>query len=362
MGFRAVKVSTVNKLQPLKVDLSASRYRAAIGTGAVGSGIFFSLDGNHTLGREESRSGRFLDQRDYCKLHIILHYVATLLPAPFQTIPISYVGEDELGQRMLTEMDQAGMDLRYVQVYPGEQTLMAVCFVYPDGSGGNLTPDHSASSRVGPELIRSASEEFQRYERRGLVLAAPEVSLEARHELLVQAGRYSLLRAACFTSGELREPISRDLLAKTDLLSINIDEAAALTGCEANSQSEEEIVRAAFAELARLNPAMQAAVTAGSRGSWGWDGEKLHFVPGLPIQVACTAGAGDAFIAGLIVARVAGLEFGAAQQLAALIASLSITSPHSIHPELDRRSLRAFARQVGVALDREVARLLEEEP
>ena len=49
-----------------------------IGTGGVGSGSFFALDGNQTLGREESRGGRFLDCQDYCKLHIISHYVKVL--------------------------------------------------------------------------------------------------------------------------------------------------------------------------------------------------------------------------------------------------------------------------------------------
>ena len=56
-----------------------TRYRALIGTGGIGSGMFFALDGNHTLGREESRSGHFLDRRDYCKLHIVSHYVRRLL-------------------------------------------------------------------------------------------------------------------------------------------------------------------------------------------------------------------------------------------------------------------------------------------
>ncbi|HKT69754.1 MAG TPA: hypothetical protein VJP83_09970, partial [Terriglobales bacterium] len=70
-------------------------YRRLIGIGGIGSGIFFALDGNHTLGREESRFGRLLDIRDYCKLHIISHYVARLLGAgpggAFRVIPIGKV-------------------------------------------------------------------------------------------------------------------------------------------------------------------------------------------------------------------------------------------------------------------------------
>ena len=62
-------------------------YRRMIAIGGIGSGIFFALDGNHTLGRDESRLGRLLDIRDYCKLHIISHYVARLLGAGAGSAP-----------------------------------------------------------------------------------------------------------------------------------------------------------------------------------------------------------------------------------------------------------------------------------
>ena len=43
-------MNTSNTRQP-------TRYNVLIGTGGIGSGIFALLDGDHTLGREESRSG-----------------------------------------------------------------------------------------------------------------------------------------------------------------------------------------------------------------------------------------------------------------------------------------------------------------
>ena len=139
-----------------------SSYHALIGTGGIGSGIFFALDGDHTLGREESRSGRFLDQRDYCKLHIISHYVKTLLGTSFETILVSKLGEDEWGRRLLREMAETGLDTRYVQVCPGEGTLMSVCLLYPDGSGGNLTASDSACDRVDAAYISQVELEFAR--------------------------------------------------------------------------------------------------------------------------------------------------------------------------------------------------------
>lgn len=140
-------------MAPLNMDLSASHYRAMLGVGGIGSGTFFELNGEQTLGREESRSGHFIERRDYCKLHIISHYVKTLLGGGFATFPIGKIGDDEAGKRLLEEMSTAGLDLRHVQTIPGKQTMYSFCFLYPDGTGGNLTTDNSACDLVGGEDI-----------------------------------------------------------------------------------------------------------------------------------------------------------------------------------------------------------------
>src|SRR3989304_2326016 len=94
---------------------SSLRYQALVGTGGIGSGSFFRLEGDHTLGREESRGGRFLDRRDYCKLHIVSHYVKALLGDSFAGLPVGRVGDDESGRQLLREMAEVGLDLRYVE-------------------------------------------------------------------------------------------------------------------------------------------------------------------------------------------------------------------------------------------------------
>ena len=58
-----------------------SPFRRLVGVGGIGTGLFFALEGQHTLGRNESRPARLLNIRDYCKLHIISHYIAILLGA-----------------------------------------------------------------------------------------------------------------------------------------------------------------------------------------------------------------------------------------------------------------------------------------
>ncbi len=344
----------------LRVNINHCRYQAMIGVGGIGSGVFFALNGNHTLGREESRGGRFLDRRDYCKLHIISHYVKTLLGPEFTTIPIGKVGDDDVGHRLLDEMREAGLDMRYVKSCPGEQTLTSICLIYPDGSGGNLTVDDSACARVDAGFVAEAEPEFVRFAGRGIALAAPEVPMAAREKMLELGTAYRFLRVAAFVSAEMDSAIETGMLGKTDLLEINLDEAAAVAGVSAEGKPPLSVVEAAVEKLRDMNPAMLISITAGQNGSWSWDGESLVHVPAFPAEVVSTAGAGDAHLSGIIAGLVAGLTMSRAHELGVLLATLSITSPHTINKEIERRSLQAFATRLPVPLSDAVKSLLED--
>jgi len=348
-------------MQALRVDAKRLRYQAMIGTGGIGSGAFFLLSGDHTLGREESRGGRFLDRRDYCKLHIISHYVQTLLGPVFETIPLGKVGDDEVGARLLGEMGEAGMNMTHVTQSAADQTLYSFCFVYPDGSGGNLTTADSASSKVDAALVREAEPDFARFAGRGIALAAPEVELDARDEVLELGTRHGFFRAASFTSEEMASAVESRMLGKVDLLGINVDEAAAVAG--GGSGGDEDAVgvsEAAVERLRRESPEMMITITAGERGSWCWAESSCSHMPKCNARVESTAGAGDAHLAGMIAGLAAGLAAREAHELAALVAGLSVTSPHTINKEMGRDSLREFSQGCGVRISDSVRSLLEE--
>jgi sugar/nucleoside kinase (ribokinase family) len=332
---------------PLQVDVSASRYQAMIGVGGIGSGTFFALSGNHTLGREESRGGRFLDRRDYCKLHIVSHYVKTLLGPDFCTIPIGLVGDDEVGRRLVDEMVDAGLEMSYVKRSSGDQTLFSFCFVYPDAGGGNLTTDDSACGKVDAVYVALAEPEFARYTACGLALAVPEVPLEAREKLLQLGTQYGFYRVASFAAEEVSAAIDMGMLQRTDLLALNVDEAAAAAGLSLDTLPESnyafEAAKTAVEGLRGKNPDLLISITAGKNGSWSWDGEELVHVPAFQAEVVSTAGAGDAHLAGIIAGLVAGLTLPQAQELGTLVAAHSVTSPHTIDKRINRRTLQSFA-------------------
>jgi len=340
------------------LHIAERRYDALVGVGGIGSGSVFAIDGAETLGREESRGGRFLDRRDYCKLHIIAHYVQTLLGPGFQTIPVGRVGDDEDGARLLREMEEAGLRTERVTEVPGRRTLFSFCFVYPDGSGGNLTTTDSASSTVDAGAVAEAEGEFARFGGRGIALAAPEVPLEARAALVAMGARHDFFCATSFTSQEMRPAMEAGMLAKVDLLAINVNEAAAAAGVDPAGEPS-GIVEAGVEALGEVNPAMMVSVTAGVRGSWSWNGVSLGHAAAADVEPVSTAGAGDAHFAGVLAGLTAGLTLPEAQELGALVAGLSVRSPHTIDPSVDRDSLRAFADAAGMPLSPEVRTLLE---
>jgi len=339
-----------NTVESFSLNYNESRYSALIGTGGIGSGMFFALDGNHTLGREESRGGHLLNRRDYCKLHIVSHYVRALMKKDFNTIALGMVGDDETGRALVCEMEEAGIDVGRVRRIENADTLFSFCFVYPDGSGGNLTTSDSASGMVTSGYIDEAQPLFKKYRGRGVALAVPEVPFDARIRVLEYGTKYSFFRAASFTSGEMEKVVETHILRIVDLLALNIDEAARIAGISERSGSIEGTIKTAVSSLVSLHPHLAVTVTAGKGGSWAWDGRKLSHRPAAPVEAVSTAGAGDAFLAGMIAGTAVGLCTSEAHELASLVGSLSVTSPHTIHKGINRKTLFDCADLYDVVL------------
>jgi ribokinase len=340
-------------------------YTLLVGVGGVGSGIFFEVDGDHTIGRNESRLGRLLDVRDYCKLHIITHYVALMLGSGtpgsrFRVVPIGKVGNDANGHRLVEEMVAAGLDTRFVEIVPDRPTLLSVCFQYPDASGGNITTSESAASLLSAVDIQRVEPVLRAAGDRSIVLAVPEVPLEARCRLLELGTQHGAFRAASFTSTEMIEVLDSDLLEQVDLLAINEDEGSALTGGDFDPVAPERFLDQLAALFRKQNHGMLAVLSAGKAGAYAFDGT-WTFVPAFEVDVASTAGAGDALFGGTISGIVAGMELRLAVEFGVLLASYSVTSPHTIHPEASLETLLLLAREKRNSLTDELLERIESE-
>lgn len=331
-------------------SVSGTRARVVVGTGGIGSGMAVALVGDRDLGREESRPVRRIDARDYCKLHIVFHYLQRLLGETTLVLPIGRVGEDDTGVALLTEMEDVGLPTRYVRRTGSAATLYSIAFSYPNGDGGNLTTVDSASSLVDPADVRAAQPELRALGGPGIAVALPEVPVPARVELLRMATEAGYLRVASLVPDEIDDPAMDALLEHVDLLVLNAAEAGALTGGDPADDGAALLRRTLDAVQARTGHPLQLVVTAGARGSWAWDGESAWHAPAILRPVESTAGAGDAHLAGIVTALAAGWGLGAANEFAGLVSSVKVGSVHTIHPELGWALLEDAARAAGRAV------------
>jgi len=343
-----------------------SPYRRLIGVGGIGTGLFFALEGPHTLGRNESRPARLLNVRDYGKLHIIAHYIAVLLGptrdgSPFHVVPIGKVGDDDAGRRMIQEMQVAGMDTRHVQTVPDLPTMFSVCFQYPDGSGGNITTSESAASALTPQDVYRCASLLAEDGAHTMVLAAPEVPLETRDHLLMLAGKQRAFRAASFTSAEIEEAHRRGMFSRLDLVAMNEDEAGTLISASFEPANPTPFLSECGRTLEASQPRIQIIVSAGKQGAYAYSAGMWFHRTALDVPVVSTAGAGDALLAGVLSGLAVGMPLVKADStlvaagsgnpesafdLGVLLAAYSVTSPHTIHPDANLESVTGFARDL----------------
>jgi sugar/nucleoside kinase (ribokinase family) len=333
-------------------------FRRLVGVGGIGSGMFLALEGDRTLGRNESRPARLLDVRDYCKLHIVAHHVAVLLGAepsgtPFHVVPVGKVGADETGRRLVGEMIAAGMDTAHVKEVEGSPTLFSVCFQYPDGSGGNITTADSAAATLTESDVERAAPLL---DARTIALAAPEVGLGPRLRLLEFATERGAFRVASLTSAEVEDARALGLLRLVDLLALNEDEAALLAG-EAMDTSDPD--RFLDAVVGALGAETRLVVSAGARGALAFERGRWDQRRSPSVEVRSTAGAGDALLGGVLAGIAAGVPLvdpagegalSSALDLGLALAALCVTSPHTIHPAADLDAALTFAEDSGLAL------------
>jgi ribokinase len=337
-------------------------YRRLVGVGGIGSGMFLALEGDGTLGRTESRAARVLDVHDYCKLHTVAHHVATL--GGLAVVPVGVVGDDEVARRLVEELREAGMDVEHIRVDADKPTLFSVCFQYPDGEGGNITTADSAASAF---TVADVEDVASMLDERTIALAQPEVPLEPRRRLLELARERGALTAGSFTTQELDDARACGLFPLMDVVAINEHEASALAGTPFDPADAEPALRAcasAFGDDIRL------VVTAGAHGAFAVEGSAWGHRPAPVVEVASTAGSGDALLAGVLVGLAAGApllgtahapEIDDALGLGVLLGSLNATSQHTIHPSADADALAAFARETGLRPVGPLATLFEED-
>lgn len=350
------------------------KYDHLVGTGGIGSGIFFRLVGNNTLGRNESRLGELLPNKDYCKLHIVIHYLANLLGTKennFGIFPVGKIGDDSIGTSILQDMQDLGINMENVFKISNKNTLFSVCFQYPDNTGGNITSANSASSEVSEEDIISFFYGFTEDPKKEIILSLPEVPLGPRIKLLEIGRSRGSFNVGAVSSFEIKEFNDRNGFTLIDMIILNIDEADTIARINDHRISKDikklnidkkidEILKPCISFLIKKNIDIMIAITNGSNGSYSYFKKNIRFLPVVDVKVKTTAGAGDAYLAGTIVGICCGLPFHSSADLGSFLASLSVISENTINHDISLDYLKNFIKRNNISFSSELNKIFKE--
>lgn len=220
---------------------------------------------------------------------------AWLAAAGASPVLVGRVGDDQRGREARAGLAAGGVDAR-LAIDPKRPTGTCIVIVEPDGER-TMLPDPGANVALAPDDL------------------PPEVFAAGAHlhvpgyALLREGSRpaaSSAIAAACDqgmtvsvdpSSAALLSPAFLDLAAGADLLIPNAEETQALTGVDEPELAARRLCEH-FAEV---------VVKLGGDGALWTDGRALCRAPAAAgVAVSDTTGAGDAFAAGLIAARLEG--------------------------------------------------------
>jgi ribokinase len=231
------------------------------------------------------------------------------------TAVIARIGDDDFGRMALALWAREDIDASAVEIAPGERSGVAQIWVYDDGDN-SIAVAWGAGAALGARHAHAAADLLRGAK---VVMASCEVPFEATQaafEIAREGGAITLLNPAP------ARPLSDALLRVTDLLTPNEAELQALAGV-----ADTDI--AAQALLARGPRAVIA--TLGARGCALHERDAApRLLPGHPMRVVDTIGAGDTFTGALAAALARGEGLEAAARWANAAAALSVTGRGAI--------------------------------
>ncbi|MFC7788050.1 sugar kinase [Microbacterium sp. MAHUQ-60] len=217
-----------------------------------------------------------------------------------RTAWVSALGDDALGHRVHRTVTAQGVDTRWVSFDPHAPT--GVYFKDP-GHGVLYYRAGSAASRMSAVSIADVPLEDAEIVHISGITPALSASCAALIDAVVDrvtaAGRGSLSfdanHRAALWEASVAAPVLLDLANRSDIVFVGLDEAHTLWGCRTPDD-----VRALVPAAAHL------VVKDGDVGATEFSDAGTVFVPAIPTEVVEAVGAGDAFAAGWLAAKLAG--------------------------------------------------------
>lgn len=219
---------------------------------------------------------------------------------------VGQMGADAFGSQARHDLLAEGVDISGVNIDPHTPTGSGILLVEPDGQTAFLIDPGANQTLTPTQLERSLSPLLPHIGGLLFNFESPEVALR----LAVKRAREQGI--PYFVDAGPYRPYSSELWRHAAILSPNQAETEALVGYAITS---DEAALAAARDLLAQGP-QSVVLKLGARGALLVTADQAEFISPPRIQVVDSAGAGDAFTAGLVMAVLRGESLTAAVRFA----------------------------------------------
>ncbi len=210
---------------------------------------------------------------------------------------LSVYGDDQIGERVTQHLDREGVDHSLCVIEAGSETRYSTIINFKD--------QKTALEYQVPRNYHLPSEE----------LTVPWIYVSSvgsnyqdfYNEVATSVVKHQTKLAFAPGTAQLaKSPQTYQMLtSRAEIVFVNKEEAAKMTGYSAPITSSEQIKKL-LGQLRALGP-KTVVITDGSKGSFVFDGTKYYFLPILKVETVSTTGAGDAYASGFMAAIIKGL-------------------------------------------------------
>jgi sugar/nucleoside kinase (ribokinase family) len=238
---------------------------------------------------------------------------------------VGTVGDDSFGRQAVSGLSAVGVDVSHIQIAPDEPTVAVLVVVPPDGdrliyvwpptggAHGALTPAMATDAALGASWLHVSGICLRTSPSRAALVAAMKA---ARSSGVPVSLDLNLRLENWGWDGGFREVVMEAVGLCDVLLGAGSAEIGALAGIDDPIRAAESLAGNGRVVVARL----------GAGGATAWTDTGPVSEAGFRVSVVDTVGAGDAFDAGFISARLRGLGLKEALRWGNAVAGLAITA------------------------------------
>jgi ribokinase len=228
---------------------------------------------------------------------------------------VAVIGQDLFGDVAVDLYQREGVGTAHLRGTAERNT--GVGFITLNAAGENhIVLDMGANHLLSPADVDAAEDLIASSQ---VVLTVLEISAVAAGRAMTLARKHGVIS---ILNPAPAQPLSDEVLSAVDVLTPNESELRVLSGLAPDDPAD----TVELAHALQRRGIRQVVVTRGSRGALVVDaGGGTHHVPGVPVKVVDTTGAGDAFTCALGVALAEGQALPAAVGFAARAGALAVT-------------------------------------